>query len=147
MIPNKLKINLIYVSITYIQLLKDVNATLALKQTSRKTNYVYLKISNIYFFITDYIWRLLKLVLYNIYDVKLLKYKDSEDYENKDDSLFLSSNHTSFILVDDGSDGQVGSEIDLRNRLESELRKSYRGRSIPFILIVIKGNHIIYRVS
>lgn len=63
---------------------------------------------------------------------------NNEDYENTD-GVFLSSNHTRFILVDDGSDGQFDVEIELRNRLETELRKGLLGRSIPFVLIVVQG--------
>jgi hypothetical protein len=71
--------------------------------------------------------------------IKSVKYINNEDYENTDESVFLSSNHTRFILVDDGSDGQFDVEIELRNRLETELRKGLLGRSIPFVLIVVQG--------
>jgi hypothetical protein len=37
--------------------------------------------------------------------------------------LELDPNHTHFILVDDGSCGMFGKEIEFRAKLESELRK------------------------
>ncbi len=41
----------------------------------------------------------------------------------------LDPNHTHFIFVDDGSEGQFGKEIEFRAHLEAELRK---GRSLKF---------------
>ena len=41
----------------------------------------------------------------------------------------LDPNHTHFILVDDGTEGQFGKEIEFRALLESELRK---GKSLKF---------------
>ena len=35
----------------------------------------------------------------------------------------LNPNHSHFILVDDGSEGQFGREIEFRSKLEAELRK------------------------
>jgi transient receptor potential cation channel subfamily M protein 2 len=67
-------------------------------------------------------------------------------------------NHTHFILVDDGSEGQFGKEIKFRAKFENELRKGKIGRFyeerrqhkgdlvkiekknvIPMILIVVNG--------
>ena len=45
----------------------------------------------------------------------------------KNTDVFLDPNHTHFILVDDGSEGQFGKEIEFRAHLEAELR---RGRSL-----------------
>ena len=35
----------------------------------------------------------------------------------------LNANHSHFILVDDGSEGQFAKEIEFRSELEAELRK------------------------
>ena len=35
----------------------------------------------------------------------------------------LNPNHSHFILVDDGSEGRFGKEIEFRSKLEAELRK------------------------
>jgi hypothetical protein len=37
--------------------------------------------------------------------------------------VFLDSNHTHFILIDDDSQGELGREIPFRVKLETELRK------------------------
>lgn len=69
----------------------------------------------------------------------------------------MDPNHTHFILVDDGSVGEFGKEIEFRSRLEEELRKgkyeeipfkesSFKtddleknNSNIPIILIVVQG--------
>ena len=64
----------------------------------------------------------------------------------------LDSNHTHFILVDDGSENQFGKEIEFRAKLEEEIRRGksleqYRNKNetlenrsqIPMILIVVNG--------
>ena len=63
----------------------------------------------------------------------------------------LDSNHTNFILVDDGSEDQFGKEIEFRAKLEEEIRlgntiENYRKKElnvnktqIPMILIVVNG--------
>ncbi len=65
----------------------------------------------------------------------------------------LDPNHTHFILVDDGKNGEFGAEIDFRANLENELNKgkklqNYTNPSmvitattdhIPMILIVVQG--------
>lgn len=43
--------------------------------------------------------------------------------------VLLDPNHTHFILVDDGSEGQFGKEIEFRAHLEAELRK---GKSLKY---------------
>lgn len=43
--------------------------------------------------------------------------------------MLLDPNHTHFILVDDGSNGRFGVEIEFRAHLEAELRK---GRSLKY---------------
>ena len=56
---------------------------------------------------------------------------DAEDGENYDDENQLNSaidaeldpNHTHFVLVDDGSSGIYGKEIEFRSKFENELRK------------------------
>lgn len=39
-------------------------------------------------------------------------------------STYLEPHHTHFLLVDDGSEGRYGTEIDFRARLEAELFNS-----------------------
>lgn len=73
---------------------------------------------------------------------------------NANSDVFLDPNHSHFILVDDGSTGSFGREIDFRTKLETELRKGKDYRSIrkdsicepnedefkvPMILIVVQG--------
>lgn len=43
--------------------------------------------------------------------------------------MHLDPNHTHFVLVDDGSEGQFGKEIKFRAKLENELR---RGHSLKY---------------
>lgn len=47
----------------------------------------------------------------------------------KNNDILLDPNHTHFILVDDGSEGQFGKEIEFRAHFEAELRK---GRSLKY---------------
>jgi hypothetical protein len=47
----------------------------------------------------------------------------------KNDDVLLDPNHTHFILVDDGSEGAYGKEIEFRAHFEAELRK---GRSLNY---------------
>lgn len=68
----------------------------------------------------------------------------------------MDPNHSHFILVDDGSIGFFGREIDFRTKLETELRKGKDYKSskirkesicepnedefkVPIILIVVQG--------
>ena len=68
----------------------------------------------------------------------------------------LDPNHNNFILVDDGSEGSFGKEIEFRASFESELRKGrslnyYRKKftrriendseqeNVPMVLIVVQG--------
>jgi hypothetical protein len=48
---------------------------------------------------------------------------------NTSNDVLLDPNHSHFILVDDGSDGQFGKEIKFRAKFENELRK---GRSLKY---------------
>ncbi len=56
-----------------------------------------------------------------------LFYAQQEKEQAKNTDVFLDPNHTHFILVDDGSEGHFGKEIEFRAHLEAELRK---GRSL-----------------
>lgn len=47
----------------------------------------------------------------------------------KNTDVLLDPNHTHFILVDDGSEGLFGKEIEFRAHLEAELRK---GKSLKY---------------
>ena len=63
-----------------------------------------------------------------------LFYAQQEITENKKEQpkntdVILDPNHTHFILVDDGSEGQFGKEIEFRAHLEAELRK---GRPLKY---------------
>ncbi len=49
------------------------------------------------------------------------EHENPEDEENNE--VDLNQNHTHFILVDDGSCGSQGNEIEFRAKLENELRK------------------------
>ena len=52
------------------------------------------------------------------------------NFEKENDlDPMLDPNHSHFILVDDGSEGQYGKEIQFRNELEVEL---CRGRNIGY---------------
>lgn len=63
--------------------------------------------------------------------------------------VFLDPNHNHFILVDDGSVGAFGKEIEFRTRLETELRKQKISNNfqkeleesinVPMLLIVVQG--------
>ena len=48
---------------------------------------------------------------------------------NLNNDILLDPNHTHFILVDDGSEGQFGKEITFRAKFENELR---RGKSLKY---------------
>jgi transient receptor potential cation channel subfamily M member 2 len=48
---------------------------------------------------------------------------------NSNLDALLDPNHTHFILVDDGTEGQFGGEIQFRAQLEAELRK---GKSLKY---------------
>jgi hypothetical protein len=49
--------------------------------------------------------------------------------QSKMTDVLLDPNHTHFILVDDGSEGLFGKEIEFRAHLEAELRK---GKSLKY---------------
>ncbi len=54
---------------------------------------------------------------------------DQKMYRSNNTDVLLDPNHTHFIFVDDGSEGQFGKEIEFRAHLEAELRK---GRSLKY---------------
>lgn len=87
-----------------------------------------------------------------------------EENDLQSNHVFLDPNHTHFVLVDDGSEGNFGKEIEFRAHLEAELRRgkppeyyekkrkglqksssssikedSQKENSIPMILIVVQG--------
>ena len=103
----------------------------------------------------------------NFFKVPLF-YAQQETLESKTDKsnnpdVLLDANHTHFILVDDGSVGRFGVEIEFRANLEAELRKGKslkdyenqkldlsdpdydfqdedsKNESVPMILIVVQG--------
>ncbi|XP_006898486.1 PREDICTED: transient receptor potential cation channel subfamily M member 2 [Elephantulus edwardii] len=66
------------------------------------------------------------------------------DEEGQGDLTCLDSNHSHFILVDDGTHGLYGVEIPLRTRLEkfiSEQKKHHGGLAIkiPIVCVVLEG--------
>lgn len=95
-----------------------------------------------------------------------------EDTANTSDnfgSVALDPNHTHFILVDNGSNGEFGVEIPFRAKLENELHKGHSlkyytkvggdlkaqedeeyfgipgiSNSIPIVLVVVQGISCIY---
>jgi hypothetical protein len=70
-------------------------------------------------------------------DRQLVRYfPQQERKKGEERSVPLNPNHNNFILVDDGSVGQFGVEIEFRTRLENEL-KTIMG--IPMVLIVVEG--------
>lgn len=50
-----------------------------------------------------------------------------------EDGVFLDYNHTHFLLVDDGSVGKFGREIQLRSKLEEYIMKSVSGKIFTII--------------
>ncbi len=54
---------------------------------------------------------------------------ETKKEQPKNTDVILDPNHTHFILVDDGSEGQFGKEIEFRAHLEAELRK---GRPLKY---------------
>ena len=54
---------------------------------------------------------------------------DQKREEKANTDVLLDPNHTHFIFVDDGSEGQFGKEIEFRAHLEAELR---RGKSLKY---------------
>ena len=88
-------------------------------------------------------------------------YAPDENDPSSSKGVFLDPNHTHFILVDDGSQGNFGKEIEFRAHLEAELRRGKTSEfyakkrrdhkadhkeasknetdNIPMILIVVQG--------
>ena len=60
--------------------------------------------------------------------VKTLE-RSSKEKKSFEQDPILDPNHSHFILVDDGSQGQFGKEIEFRNQLEVELCK---GRNLRY---------------
>ena len=54
---------------------------------------------------------------------------ENKKEQPKNTDVLLDPNHTHFILVDDGSEGLFGKEIEFRAHLEAELRK---GKSLKY---------------
>ncbi len=61
----------------------------------------------------------------------------------KNDDLLLDSNHTHYLLFDDGSQGDVNKNHGFRLNFVNELRKSIDENNdtqkIPMVLIVVQG--------
>ena len=57
--------------------------------------------------------------------------------EDKKGLVALNLNHSSFILVDDGSAFTFGVEIAFRTKLETRIREQLK---IPMVLIVVDGS-------
>ena len=56
--------------------------------------------------------------------------------EEKKKLVALNPNHSSFILVDNGSAFTFGVEIEFRTQLETRIREQL---NIPMVLIVVEG--------
>lgn len=57
----------------------------------------------------------------------------------------LDSNHTHFLLVDDGTQGKYGVEIELRTRLEkciSEKKMGHKGRTTAILILLELASQI-----
>jgi len=68
------------------------------------------------------------------------RYKPEEPLESN--TAALDPNHTHFILVDDGTQHQYGSEICLRSKLEENVAKFLKtdgGKSSPFSLLLLNS--------
>lgn len=62
-------------------------------------------------------------------ELKTQKKAIAETPPKPNTDILLDSNHTHFILVDDGSEDKFGKEIEFRANLEKELR---RGESLKY---------------
>nr|XP_035138985.2 transient receptor potential cation channel subfamily M member 2 isoform X5 [Callithrix jacchus] len=78
------------------------------------------------------------------------------DEEGQGNLTCLDSNHSHFILVDDGTHGQYGVEIPLRTRLEKFISEQTKERGgvaikIPIVCVVLEGGpgtlHTIYNAT
>uniref|UniRef100_A0A671Z4B5 Transient receptor potential cation channel, subfamily M, member 2 n=1 Tax=Sparus aurata TaxID=8175 RepID=A0A671Z4B5_SPAAU len=61
------------------------------------------------------------------------------DIEGQGRLSCLDNNHTHFLLVDDGTQGQYGVEIELRSRLEKCIAGKQSGVTIPVVCVVLDG--------
>ncbi len=59
-----------------------------------------------------------------------------EKISSKESVAPLNPNHSSFILVDNGSAQKFGVEIEFRTKLETTIRTNLK---IPMVLIVVAG--------
>uniref|UniRef100_H2QL45 Transient receptor potential cation channel subfamily M member 2 n=1 Tax=Pan troglodytes TaxID=9598 RepID=H2QL45_PANTR len=78
------------------------------------------------------------------------------DEDGQGNLTCLDSNHSHFILVDDGTHGQYGVEIPLRTRLEKFISEQTKERGgvaikIPIVCVVLEGGpgtlHTIYNAT
>uniref|UniRef100_A0AAX7V229 Transient receptor potential cation channel subfamily M member 2 n=1 Tax=Astatotilapia calliptera TaxID=8154 RepID=A0AAX7V229_ASTCA len=61
------------------------------------------------------------------------------DTGNQGQLSTLDSNHTHFLLVDDGTHGHYGVEIKLRSCLEMWITRKWTGVTIPVVCVVLDG--------
>uniref|UniRef100_A0A669BF39 Transient receptor potential cation channel, subfamily M, member 2 n=1 Tax=Oreochromis niloticus TaxID=8128 RepID=A0A669BF39_ORENI len=61
------------------------------------------------------------------------------DTGNQGQLSTLDSNHTHFLLVDDGTHGHYGVEIKLRSCLEMWISRKWTGGTIPVVCVVLDG--------
>ena len=99
----------------------------------------------------------MKFFLFFFITIKTIDYRpdNSQDDERRivEKNVKLDPNHTHFILVDDGTIGEYGADIEFRAKLEIGLSESasyfsqldenhsliFRSEKIPLILIVVEG--------
>ncbi|XP_076821168.1 transient receptor potential cation channel subfamily M member-like 2 isoform X1 [Clavelina lepadiformis] len=72
-------------------------------------------------------------------DQKCFHYACKESNE-RDKLVSLDKHHSHFILVDDGSKGEFGKEIELRARLESQIAHfRQNGEAVPIVCLLVQG--------
>jgi transient receptor potential cation channel subfamily M protein 2 len=69
--------------------------------------------------------------------MKTVKYKFMDSGPDMKSSVALDPNHTHFIMVDDGTEGQEYGEYTLYNDIKEALGKRYK---VPLVTILLGGN-------
>lgn len=71
--------------------------------------------------------------------MKTVKYKFMDSGPDMKSSVALDPNHTHFIMVDDGTEGQEYGEYTLYNDIKEALGKRYKGKNLPVVLMKGSG--------
>lgn len=75
-------------------------------------------------------------------DNKIHKYNTKSLTEANERGAYLDPFHTNFLLVDNGTQGKYGVEVEFRSRLENKLSHYYEeefGKKVPVIVILMEG--------